>query len=220
MAFAFDSLAALTLFLSAIAAWWLSRAAKAPARVPLRFAAVLFAAFAVAWGLSLFGFPELMPVVAMMALSLGGAAMALSLFAALGRPLPVLASVLGLMLALFAALAAPLAGSPLYALACAVIAGLVVIGMSVSKFEGVPGRALLAMAAMLALIVGGFTMLEGAWVPTLLLFSAGLIGAARTSELGVETRQSRETLAAINARPLSRWRGVLDQAGSGPAIGR
>jgi len=177
MAFAFDSLAALTLFLSAIAAWWLSRAAKAPARVPLRFAAVLFAAFAVAWGLSLFGFPELMPVVAMMALSLGGAAMAL-----------------------FAALAAPLAGSPLYALACAVIAGLVVIGMSVSKFAGVPGRALLAMAAMLALIVGGFTMLEGAWMPTLLLFAAGLIGAARASELGVESRQSRETLGAIATR--------------------
>ncbi len=196
----FDSLAALTLFLSAIAVWWLSRDARAPARIPLRFATVLLAAFAVAWGLGLFGFPELMPVVAMMALSLGGAAMALSLFAALGRPLPVLASVLGLMLALFSALAAPLAGSPLYALACVFIAGLLVIGMSISKFAGVPGRALLAMGAMLALVIGGFTMLEGAWMPTLLLFAAGLIGAARASELGVESRQSRETLGAIATR--------------------
>ena len=196
----FDSLAALTLFLSTIAAWWLSRAAKAPARIPLRFAAVLFAALDVSWGLGLLGIPELMPVVAMMALSLGGAALALCLFAALGRPLPPLTAVLGLMLALFAALAAPLAGSPLYALACVFIAGLLVIGMSLSKFVAMPGRALLAMGAMLALVIGGFAMLEGAWVPTVLLFSAGLIGAARASEPGVEARQQREMLAAINAR--------------------
>jgi hypothetical protein len=191
----FDSVAALTLFLSAIAAWWLSRHARAAARFPLRFGAVLFAAFAVSWGLGFIGYPELMPVVAMMALSLGAAALALSLFAALGRPLLALASVLGLMLALFAALAAPLAGSPLYAQACAVIAALLVMGMSISRFTLMPGRAMLAMGAMLALNLGGFAMLAGAWAAILLLFSAGLVGAARVLKFGVENRQQRESFA-------------------------
>jgi hypothetical protein len=136
----------------------------------------------------------------MMALSLGAAALALGLFAVLGRPLPVLTSLMGLLLALFAALAAPLAGSPLYALACAVIAGLLVTGMSISRFLVSPGRALLAIGVMLALVLGGFAMLAGAWITTLLLFSAGLVGAARASILGVEARQQREALAAIQAR--------------------
>ena len=197
---AFDSLAALILFLSAVAAWWLSRDARASARFPLRFGAVLFAAFAVSWGLGFLGYPELMPVVAMMALSLGGAALALSLFAALGRPLPALAAVLGLMLALFAALAAPLAGSPLYAQGCVVVACLLVIGISLSRFASLPGRALLASGAMLALSLGGFAMLADAWAATLLLFSAGLIGAARALQFGVENRQQREALAAISPR--------------------
>ena len=192
-----DSLAALTLFLSAIAAWWQSRGARAAARLPLRFAAVLFAAFAVSWSVVLFGFPDLMPAVGMMALSLGGAALAMALFAALGRPLPVVTSLLGLMLALIAALAAPLAGSPIYALSAALIAGLLVLGMSVSRFAAAPRRALLTISVMLALVLGGFTMLADAWMATLLLFSAALIGAGRSSQPVIEQGQQRQALAAI-----------------------
>jgi hypothetical protein len=196
---AFDSVAALILFLAAMAAWWLSREARAPARFPIRFGAVLFAAYAVSWCLRLLGFPELMPVVAMMALSLGGAALVLGLFAVLARPLPPMTAVLGLMLALGAAVAAPLAGSPLYALGCTLVASLLLIGLSIGKIQAAPRRACLAMAAALSLSIGGFAMLEGAWTATLLLFAAAVMATARASQLGIETGR-QGMLAAIHAR--------------------
>jgi hypothetical protein len=195
---AFDSLAALILFLAAMAAWWLSREARAPARFPIRFGAVLFAAYAVSWTLRQ-GLPELMPVVAMMALSLGGAALALGLFAVLARPLPPVTAALGLMLALGAALAASLAGSPLYALGCALVASLLLIGLGISKLHTAPGRACLATGVALALCIGGLAMLAGAWTATLLLFAAAVVAAARTSQLGVETGR-RGRFAAIALR--------------------
>ena len=197
---AFDSLAALILFLAAVAAWWLSQGARAPARFPIRFGAVLFAAYAVSWGLKPVGFPELMPVVAMMALSLGGAALVLGLFAVLARPLPPVTAALGLMLALGAALAAILAGSVFYALGCALIACLLLAGLCFSKVRAAPGRAGLAIGAALSLVIGGFAMLADAWTTTLLLFAAALIAAARASQLDVENRQQHQAFAAIPAR--------------------
>src|SRR5271154_6592791 len=116
MAFAFDSLAVVLLFCTSIAAWWLSAASRAPARIPIRFAAILFAALAAARALGWFGLYALAPVVALIAISLGGTALALGLFAALARPVPPMAAALGLMLALFAGLAAALAAIPAYAL--------------------------------------------------------------------------------------------------------
>src|SRR5277367_1882260 len=105
MAFDFDSLSALLLFLASVAAWWLSAASRASARIQIRFAAILFSALAVACVLGWFGLTALAPVAALIALSLGGTGLALGLFAVLARPMPPMVAALGLMLALFAGLA-------------------------------------------------------------------------------------------------------------------
>jgi hypothetical protein len=200
MAFAFDSLSALLLFCAAVGAWWLSAASRASVRFPLRFAAILFAATAVARALAWFGLAALAPVVALIALSLGGTALALGLFAALGRPVPPMAAALGLMLALFAGLAAALAAIPAYALGAAMLALALPSAMSFSGFFLAPRRGLLVLGAACSVIAGGLTLMGGALGVSLLFFAAGLIAAGRVSQPGVEARRQQGGLSAINAR--------------------
>jgi hypothetical protein len=196
----FDSLSALLLFCAAVAAWRLSAASRAFARIPIRFAAILFAALAAACALGWFGFPALAPVVALIALSLGGTALALGLFAALARPVPPMAAALGLMLALFAGLAAALAAVPAYALGAAMLALGLLSAMSLSGFFLTPLRASLILGAASSVIAGGLALMGGALSVSLLFFAAGLIAAGRASQPGVETRQQREDRAAISVR--------------------
>jgi len=200
MAFAFDSLSALLLFCAGITAWRLSAASRASARFPIRFAAILFAALAAACALGWFGFPALAPVVALLALSLGGTALALGLFAALARPVPPMAAALGLMLALFAGLAAALAAVPAYALGAAMLALSLLSAMSLSGFFLKPLRASLVLGASCSVIAGGLALLGGALSISLLFFAAGLIAAGRASQPGVEARRQREDWPAIGAR--------------------
>ena len=201
MAFAFDSLSALLLFCAAVAAWWLSAASRASTRFPIRFAAILFAALAVACALGGFGFPALAPVVALLALSLGGTVLALGLFAALGSgPVPPMAAALGLMLALFAGLAAALAAVPAYALGAAMLALSLLSAMSLSGFFLKPLRASLVLGAACSVIAGGLALMGGALSIALLFFAAGLIAAGRASQPGVEARRQREDWPAIGAR--------------------
>jgi hypothetical protein len=200
MAFAFDSLSALLLFCASIVAWWLSAACRASVRIPIRFAAILFAALAAACALGWFGFPALARVVALIALSLGGTALALGLFAALARPVPPMAAALGLMLALFAGLAAALAAIPAYALGAAMLALSLLAAMSLSGFFLAPLRASLVLGAGCSLIAGGLTLMGGALSISLLFFAAGLIAAGRASQPGVEARRQREEWPVISAR--------------------
>ena len=200
MVFAFDSLSALLLFCASIAAWWLSAAARAPARIPVRFAAILFAALAAACVLGWFGLAALAPVVALIALSLGGTALALGLFAALARPVPPLAAALGLTLALFAGLAATLAAIPAYALSAAMLALSLVAAMSLSGFFLVPRRTSLVLGAALSVIAGGFALMGGALGVSLQFFAASLIAAGRALQPGVEARRQREGWPAIGTR--------------------
>jgi len=200
MAFAFDSLSVLLLFAASIAAWWLSAAARASARIQIRFSAILFAALAAACALGWFGSAALAPVVALLALSLGGTALALGLFAVLARPVPPMAAALGLMLALFAGLAAALAAVPAYALFAALLALSLPAAMSLSGFLLAPGRAVLVMGAALSLIAGGFALMGGALGVSLLFFAAGLIAAGRASQAGIEIRRQRQAWPVIGLR--------------------
>jgi len=200
MVFAFDSLPALLLFAAAIAAWWLSAASRASARIQIRFAAILFSALAAACLLGWFGLAALAPVVALIALSLGGTALALGLFAALARPVPPMAAALGLMLALFAGLAAALAAIPAYALGAAMLALSLLSAMSLSSFFLAPLRAALVLGAACSVIAGGLALMGGALSASLLFFAAGLIAAGRASQPGVEARRQREDWPAIGAR--------------------
>jgi len=200
MVFAFDSLPALLLFAAAIAAWWLSAASRASARIQIRFAAILFSALAAACLLGWFGLAALAPVVALIALSLGGTALALGLFAALARPVPPMAAALGLMLALFAGLAAALAAIPAYALGAAMLALSLLSAMSLSSFFLAPLRAALVLGAACSVIAGGLALMGGALSASLLFFAAGLIAAGRASQPGVEARRQREDWPALGAR--------------------
>jgi len=197
MAFSFDSLSALLLFLASIAAWWLSAASRPPVRIQIRFAAILFSALAAACVLVWFGLGALAPVVALIALSLGGTALALGLFAVLARPMPPMVAALGLMLALFAGLAAALSANPAYALFAAFLALSLPAVTSLSSFSPAPGRAILVLSAVISLIAGGFVLMGGAIGVSLQFFAAGLIAAGRASQFGVEDRRERRTWPAI-----------------------
>ena len=196
----FDSLSSLLLFCAGIAAWWLTADSRAPARIPVRLAAILFAALAAAHALDGFGLAALAPVVALIALSLGGTALALGLFAALGaKPLPPLAAALVLVLALFAGLAAALAAIPAYALGAAMLSLSLVAAMSLGGYFLAPRRVGLVLGAAVSMIAGGFALMGGALSVSLLFFAAGLIAASRALQPGVEARRQREGWPAIGA---------------------
>ena len=188
MAFVFDSLAALLLFASALAAWMLSVAARASSRINIRFAAMLFAALAAARaiGMALPQLQPLAPAVAMIAASLGTVALALGLFALLARPIPPLAASLALALGLGAGLAAALSGEPAYALGCQILSVCLTIAVALNGFSASKGCASLALLAAAALVCGGLGLMDGAITIAELFFAAGLIGAARISQLRVE----------------------------------
>jgi hypothetical protein len=188
MAFVFDSLAALLLFASAVIAWMLSAGARASSRINIRFAAMLFAALAAARaiGMALPQFQALAPAVGLIAASLGSVALTLGLFALLARPLPPLAASLALALGLGAGLAAALSGEPAYALGCQMLGVCLTIAVGLNSFAASAGRASLALLTAAALVCGGLGLMDGAIMIAELFFAAGLIGAARISQLRVE----------------------------------
>lgn len=188
MDFLFDSAAALVLFAACVTAWALASGSRASSRINIRFAAMLLAALAAARALGtvLPQFAALAPAVALLAASLGTTALALGLLAILARPLPPLAASLGLALALGAGLAAALSGEPVYALGCQSLGVAIIDAVSVNRFFTGPGRAALALLVAQAFFCAGLALMDGAINFAELFFAAGLIGAARASQLGVE----------------------------------
>jgi hypothetical protein len=187
MAFVFDSLAALLLFAACVIAWALSGAARMAPRINIRFAAMLFAALAAARALGV-AMPQLLalaPSVALIAASLGTTLLALGLFAILARPIPPLAASLALGLALGAGLAAALSGEPTYALGCQLLGVCLTIAVGLNGLALHPGRASLSLLAAAALFCGGLGLMDDAINIAELFFAAGLIGAARVSQLRV-----------------------------------
>jgi hypothetical protein len=201
MAFVFDSLAVLLLFAVCVGAWLLAARARVACRVNIRFAAMLFAALAAARALGILRpeFSALAPAVAMIAASLGTTALALALFAFLARPLPPLAASLALGLALGAGLAAALSGAPAYALVCQIVSVSLTMAAGLGAFAGGLFRPALALLAAVSLLCGGFVLMDGAINLALLFFAAGLIGAARASQPGIETPCERHRLAGVKA---------------------
>ena len=201
MAFVFDSLTALLLFAACVCAWALAAPARAPSRVNIRFAAMLLAALAVARLLGTLWpqYAPLTPVVALIAASLSTMALALGLFAFLARPLPPLAASLALALALCAGLTAALSDAPVYALGCQIVGVSLTMAAGLGAFANGAGRVALALLAMLSLLCGGFSLMDGAVNFAVLFFTAGLIGAARASQLGVEAERERHRFTAVKA---------------------
>ena len=187
----FDSLSALLLFGASVSAWWLTGEARAAAKGNIRFAGMLFAALAVArvLGLVLPQLSALAPSVAMIAASLGGTLILISLFAMLARPLPPGVSAAALALALGVGLAASRSGAPAYAVGCELAGAVLVLGAGLNAFAGLP------LLAALSLVCGGFALMDGAVSVAELLFAGSLIGAA--SQTRVETQGQKTYRPAI-----------------------
>jgi hypothetical protein len=202
MAFVFDSLAPLLLFAACVSAWVLAAPGRAPSRVNIRFAAMLFAALAAARLLGLLApqFSAVAPAVALIAASLGGTALALGLFAFLARPLPVGAAALALGLSLGAGLAAALSGAPAYALGCEILGVSLSMAAALGALAANRAGAALSLMAALSLLCGGMALMEGAAGITEMFFAAALIGAARASQPLVQTQAKHNRLAAVSLR--------------------
>jgi hypothetical protein len=200
MAFVFDSLAPLLLFAACVSAWVLAAPGRAPSRVNIRFAAMLFAALAAARLLGLLApqFSAVAPAVALIAASLGGTALALGLFAFLARPLPVGAAALALGLSLGAGLAAALSGAPAYALGCEILGVSLSLAAALGALAANRAGAALSLMAALSLLCGGMAL--GAAGIAEMFFAAALIGAARASQPLVQTQAKHNRLAAVSLR--------------------
>jgi hypothetical protein len=189
MALVFDSLDPLLLFAASVSAWMLPARARAPSRVNIRFAAMLFAALAAARMLALLlpQYSLVAPAVALIAASLGATALALGLLAFLARPVPVGAAALALGLSLGAGLAAALSGAAVYALACQILGVSLTVLAGLGALAAKRARVLLSLLAAASLLCGGMVLMAGAIPLTDIFFAAALIGAARASQPLVET---------------------------------
>lgn len=168
---AFDSLAlaaSIALFAACIAGWWLAGPLKAPARLPLRFAAVLLSALAVATPL------HMGDVTALLLLPLASAALALAALARFARPAGPLVATLTLVIALACGLSALISGYAMPGLVLVLLAGLAIIAaaMQVLAPAGIlSGLAVLAM---------GLCFLQaGVGAGVLLFAAAAVIGLGR-----------------------------------------
>ena len=194
MAFSFDSgFSAFVLFAVAALVWLLSPQMRAPVRLNLRFAAVLFAALAAAaFGAALSGdFAGMAMAVAALALSLGSAALGLSVFAHLSRPPPVLAAGLGLSTGLLLGLAASLSGQTVLVMGALIPSAAVMLALAVGCLSATPRNSLLTILGAASLLGGGMALLDNALAPALLFFAAALMGLVCASKPRVEQQRER-----------------------------
>jgi hypothetical protein len=185
-------LAALLLVTASLVVWFVAPAARAAARLQLRFAAILFVAPAIAAvatpaacaAVTLIGFPIALAVLALASAAGFGRAVGPSL------GVPVLAA------ACLGALAAAFTGIVLLALAPAVLATVAIAAVSIRQFEAARWRSLRGLASAVSFLAAASAFsLEGAGASLLLFSAAGLLGltlALARSDAGVEESSPRD----------------------------
>jgi len=166
---AVDSLiCAALLFAACIGGWRLAAPLKPSARLPLRFAAVLLSALAVAAAL------RMGEITALLLLPLASAALALAALARFARPAGSLLATLVLVAALACGLGALVSGYAMSGLVLVMLAGLCVIAAALQSL------AFAAIASGIALLAMGLCFLEAGVGAGVLLFAASaVIGLAR-----------------------------------------
>ncbi|MEJ0042948.1 MAG: hypothetical protein WDM81_12410 [Rhizomicrobium sp.] len=193
--------ASLLLLASSLAAWLVAAGARPPARVHVRFAAVLFAALGVA---SLVA-QSAVPAIALLVLPIGLSVLGLGTAAARTRPLePALAASLLAAVSL-AALAAAVTGLTALSLAPSAL-GAVAIGMLGARAEDRLGVVQGVAAAFCFLGAASAFALADAGPELTLFCAAGLLGLALAlsrSGAAVEERPGRDLrgLAIGRRRP-------------------
>lgn len=179
---AVDSVFAALLFAACIGGWWLAASLKAPARLPLRFAAVLLAALAAAVPLAIGG------VVALLLLPLASVALALAALARFARPLAQLPATLALVAALACGLGALVSGYAMPGLVLTLLAGLCIIAAALNALS------LSAILSGIALLACGLCFLEaGVGAGVMLFAAAAIIGLTRPQLLRSTSSASRAT---------------------------
>jgi hypothetical protein len=181
-----DIFAAGALFTAALGAWALAAPLSLRARLYLRFAAVLFAALALAVPLML------ADAAALLLLPLASAALMISALARFAKPLPVLPASVALVVGLAGGLGALVSGLVMPALLPVMLAGVAVIAVAINGIAAIP------VLAGAGLVAAGLAFLEqGAHTGALLFSAAALVGLAKPQLL----RSSSSALRADAARP-------------------
>ena len=180
MVFLFDSLCALILLVAAVLSWWMAEDTFPCARVNLRFAAGLLAAFAAARlapeaGLA-FGAALLVP-------SLAAAAAVLAI--CFPRRAHTWLSSFVLVVGLVAGLAAAFTGRPALALGYQAGAALAIFAWSFSRVGEMPRAAFPASLAGASLLLGAMSLMAGALSEASLFFAAFLPLVTRASQITV-----------------------------------
>ena len=189
MASSFDSLLALSsLLLCAVAAlaWRLAARRVASIRLNLRFAAILFAALGIAGVAAAINEPlgEVAFAIALLVMSLGGVALALSLFQP--RPAPPLLASLALVAALACGLIATVMDAPVFAFGCLSLSVLVMLPLGLARWRDAKLAAIETVLGALALFLGVMALAHDAMPACFMLFAAGLMGLACASQARIQ----------------------------------
>jgi hypothetical protein len=199
MAFSFDSLffdslafallAALVLMAASIWSWCMARELRAGSRVPLRFAAVLLAAFAASLTVPA---PGLAFNVMLLTACVASVALALAFCpTASVNGAPQWLSAVALAMAVAAGLIASLAAMPLLAFAGVAGAGVYILSACPSRArDNLPAGAG-ALLGAITIALGGLAMLAGGLAQAALFFAAALALVARALQKPVEHPHAR-----------------------------
>jgi hypothetical protein len=191
MAFSFDSLSfdllsALVLLAVSIWSWRMARGLRAQARIPLRFAAVLLAAFAASLTVPA---PGLAFNVMLLTACVAGVALALAFCFRQGAPQWLSATALAVAFA--TGLVASLAAMPLLAFAPVAAAGAYILSACPSRARDNLRVGLGAMLGAAALLLGSLAMLDGGLAQVALFFAAALGLVTRALQKPVEDSDAR-----------------------------
>ena len=156
------------LFAACIAGWWLASPLKAPARLPLRFAAVLLSALGCGTAL------RMGDVAALLLLPLASTALALAALARYARPAGQLVATLALGIALACGFGALVSFHAMPSLVLVMLSGLCIIA---AALQSLAWTGILSGIALLAM---GLCFMEaGVGAGVLLFASAAVIGLSR-----------------------------------------
>jgi len=184
MVFLFDSLCALALLVSTLLSWWMAAGAGAKARINLRFAAMMLAAFSAA---RILPSSSLAFDAALLLPSLAAAAIVLAL--TFPRLPPIWLSSTILVVGLADGLLASLQGAPALALSYQAGAALVLFAWGTSHFAENPRMALLSNLCAAALLSGAMAVMNVSLSAAMLFFAAFLLLAARASQAAVAEKR-------------------------------
>jgi hypothetical protein len=191
MAFSFDSLSfdllsALVLLAVSIWSWRMARELRAQSRIPLRFAAVLLAAFAASLTVPA---PGLAFNVMLLTACVASVALALAFCFRQGAPQWLSATALAAAFA--TGLVASLAAMPLLAFAAVAAAGGHILAACPSRARDNLRGGLAAMLGAAALLLGSLAVLDGGLAQAALFFAAALGLVTRALQKPVEDPDAR-----------------------------